>query len=124
MNTYEGIIGKPVEKATSKAGTVYFRTRLADNFTKSGQKITTWHEVVLFGVPEEVINGVDKGMLVRIKGRQELGAYISKTTQLPVPVSTIIASSIEVLPKKTTSAPQEDNSIVSTVQKEDYDVPF
>lgn len=124
MNTYEGIIGKPVEKATSKAGTIYFRTRLADNFTKSGQKITTWHEVVLFGVPEEIINRVEKGMLVRIKGRQELGAYISKTTQLPVPVSTLIASSIEVLPKKTSVTPVEDNSVVSTLEKQDFDVPF
>lgn len=120
---HEGNIGQPFEKATSKNGLAYYKSRIADTFNRRGEKVTVWHNIVLF-VPEEKINMLGVGMRIRVKGTQELTAYISKSNEA-VPVSTILASEVEIVPKKEpTAAPLQAPAPSVANPANDDDIPF
>ena len=73
-----GHLGKDAETRTASGGLSVTTFSVATSYGKDNKKKTTWHNVVGFDLPQFVLDGLKKGNLVLVNGRQEHQEYTDK----------------------------------------------
>lgn len=90
----KGNIATDPEKKTSSGGKDYYRFRLAENFGRGEQRTTTWYQVMAFGLSELDADLLNKGQLVKVKGRLEPSIYEKRDGEKEISL-TVMAFSVE-----------------------------
>ena len=74
--TITGNAGKPVELTYSKGGMAVGNFTVATASGKDEKKVTTWHNVTVFGqYAENVASSIEKGSNVIVVGKLDISSY-------------------------------------------------
>lgn len=116
-----GNLGKDAELAALKTGTAVCKFSIATSEKVSGELVTTWFRVTLFGkLAESVASMLTKGKQVLVDGRLRISEYTDKDGNKRTSAE-IIADSVNLLGKKEDAAPAAESVASST---DDDEIPF
>ena len=121
--TISGNLGKDPVVSRTKNGNTKLKFSMADNEVRFGEKVTTWHNCVMYGKYAEALQGIlRKGLKVVIFGRQNHHEYSSKYKERDS-FPEVEIFSLEIQDRKADGPPKSEAQRYAE-QAADDEIPF